>query len=247
MPSSLVTRRYANSELLPAYPGAYSPCRPVNLAPSTTYAAGTVLGLSGSAANDVQTLTTTGTPTGGSQTLTFTDPISGGSPAFVVQFDSTSAQAQTAARAALGNSDVAVTGGPQPGTALVFTFTGRYASMPVGLMTTSTAFTGGTAPAAAIAHTTQGRSALTYGAYVGGGATDPAKCILRHACVTDGSGNVTFGGSAYSGESQVCPDAPAYFHGVFFCSDLTGLDAGAVVDLAGALESGSVSTGVLYF
>lgn len=241
MPSSYATRRFTNLRLVPMYEGAYNRRRSVNLTPSTTYAAGTVLGLAGAAANDVQTLTTTGTPTGGSQTVTFVDPLSGHSNTFVVAFDSSAAAAQTNIRAAIGNSDVAVTGGAQPGTALVFTFTGRYASVPVGLMTTSAAFTGGTAPAASFAHTTQGRTANTYGTYVGGSATDPAKCILEYACVSDGNGWVVKGAQSYSGEGGVDPSATAWFGGIFKVGDITGLDAGAVVDLGARLENGAVT------
>lgn len=242
MPSALVTRRYNCVRLVPLYPGAYNRRRPVNLAPSTTFVAGQVLGISGTAANAVQTLTTTGTPTGGSQTVTVTDPISGKAYAFDVPYNSSSATAQTNVRAAIGNSDIAVTGGAQPGTALVFTFSGRYASRPVYPMTTvTTGLTGGTNPAASFAQTTLGRTANTYAAYVGGGATDPAKCLLEYACVTDASGYIVAGSSAYTGEGFQEPSHPAWFGGVFRVGDLTGLDAGAVVDLGARLESGAVT------
>jgi hypothetical protein len=249
MPMSSVIARTIVTELIPLFPNEPAPQQPVNLQPSTTFAAGTVLGISGVAANAVQTLTTTGTPTGGSQTVTFTDPLSGAVSTFVVPFDSSSATAQTAARAAIGNSDVAVTGGAQPGTALVFTFTGRYASQPVHAMTTdASGLTGGTTPAATFAQTTVGRSVNTYGKYVGAGATDPAKCLLRHACVTDAAGWISYGSSAYLGEGMYVPSTPAYFGGVFLVADLTGLDDGAVVDLGGKLSSGTIAArGILRF
>lgn len=246
MPSSSVTRRYNNARLVPLYPGAYNRRRPVNLQPSTTFAAGTVLGISGVAANAVQTQTTTGTPTGGTITNTFVDPISGDTIPFTFAFDAAASAVQTALRAAIGNSDVAVTGGPSPGTALVYTFSGRYASLPVYPMTADvTAATGGTNTASTFAQTTVGRTANTYGKYTGGGATDPAKCLLEYACVTDAAGYASFGSQAYSGEGEISPSVPAWFGGVFKTTDLTGLDAGAIVDMGGRLESGTAADGVL--
>jgi hypothetical protein len=241
----MIIRRTNFARLVPAFggPDSYEPRRSINLQPSTTFEAGRVLGISGVAANAVQTLTTTGTPTGGSQTVTIVDPLSGRSTTFLVPFDSSSATAQTNVRAAIGNSDVAVTGGAQPGTALVFTFSGRYASRPVYAMTTdASGLTGGTTPAATFAQTTVGRTALTYGKYVGAGATDPAKCILEYGCVTDASGYATPGDQAWAGGEELQISVPAFFGGAFFVEDLVGLDAGAVVDLGGKLESGAVGT-----
>ena len=244
MPSSLVTRRYTNARLVPLYPGAYNRRRPVNLAPSTTFPAGQVLGISGVTANATHTLTTTGTPDAGTQTLQFVDPISGDTNTFVVLFNSTIAQTQTSIRAAIGNSDVAVTSAgsaAQPAAAHIFTYTGRYAGLPVAPLTiTANGLTGGTTPAGAIT-STLGRTANTYGIYVGGSATDPAKCLLEYACITDSSGNVSFGSQAYTGEGSIEPSAPAWFGGVFKVGDLTGLDAGALVDMGARLESGAVT------
>ena len=245
MPRELVTRRYANARLVPFYDSDDRPGRRrhVNLAPSTTYVAGQAMGRSGSAANDVQTLTTTGTPTGGSQTWQFVDPVSGATSTFAVQFDDTATEAQTAMRAAIGNSDVVVTGGPQPGTALVFTFSGtRYASKPVGLMTLVTnALTGGSTPAGAMAQTTLGRTAGTYGKYVGGSGTDPCKGLLEYACTTDAQGYVTLGAQGYTGEGTIDPSTPMWTGGVFRLGDTTGLDAGAITDLGARFESGDIN------
>jgi hypothetical protein len=252
MPSSMIIRRTNYARLVQAFPtspGAYDPRRSINLQPSTTFPAGQVLGISGVAANAVQTQTTTGTPTGGTITDTVVDPLSGESTTFTFAFDAAASAVQTAIRAAIGNSDVAVTGGPSPGTALVFTFSGRYASRPVYPMTADvTAATGGTNTASTFAQTTVGRTALTYGKYVGGSATDPAKCLLEYACVTDAAGYATPGDAAWAGAEELQISVPAFFGGAFFVEDLTGLDAGAVVDLGGKLESGTVSSrGVLRF
>lgn len=249
MPMAQVIQRTEKTELIPLFPGCYAPERPVNLAPSTTFAAGTVLGIAGVAANEVQLLTTTGTPTGGSQTWRFYDPISGDTSDFTVAYNAAVADTQAAIRAAIGNADVTVSGsGAQPGNAHTFTFSGRYASLPIALMTLVTnALTGGTSSAGAVTRTTLGRTANTYAAYVGGGATDPAKCLLRHACVTDAAGYVSYGATAWSGGDVLQPATPAFFGGVFLTTDLTGLDAGAIVDLGGKLESGTAASGVLRF
>lgn len=71
------------------------------------------------------------------------------------------------------------------------------------------------------------------------------KCILKYACVTDGSGNITLTGTAEFG--QTSKSAPAYFDGAFKTAELTGLDANAVTVLGGHLVSGTVSSGVLVF
>ena len=92
-----------------------------------------------------------------------------------------------------------------------------------------------------MAQTTLGRTAGTYGAYVGGGATDPARCILEYACVTDSQGYVTYGAQSYTGEGGREPDAPAWFGGVFRLGDTTGMDAGSITDLGARFESGSIS------
>jgi hypothetical protein len=191
MAQSTAQQTYSVSPLLPLYSEAEypAPVLPVNLQPSTVFARGTVLGLIASSANDVQTLTVTGTPTGGTITVSFTDPITGAATTFSLAFNSSTASSQTAIRAAIGNSDVAVTGGTLPGSTNIFTFSGRYAGLPVPPMTVATnALTGGTSPAASFAHTTTGRSAGTYGAYTDGGTTDPAVCLLKYACATDSSG-----------------------------------------------------------
>jgi hypothetical protein len=251
MAQSTAQQTYSVSPLLPLYSEAEypAPVLPVNLQPSTVFARGTVLGLIASSANDVQTLTVTGTPTGGTITVSFTDPITGAATTFSLAFNSSTASSQTAIRAAIGNSDVAVTGGTLPGSTNIFTFSGRYAGLPVPPMTVATnALTGGTSPAASFAHTTTGRSAGTYGAYTDGGTTDPAVCLLKYACATDSKGRVTFGTAATGGvEGQGALTAPAYFGGIFSTAELTGLDAAGAVNLGGVFLDGNSTSGTLKF
>lgn len=106
-------------------------------------------------ANEVQSLATSGSPTGGTVTLTFngqsTAPIAYNAAASAVQsaleaLDNVNAGEVTAAGGALGTAPVTLT------------FSGRYAGANVPKMTVTSALTGGTNPSAAITVTTEGGS-----------------------------------------------------------------------------------------
>ena len=80
------------------------------------------------------------------------------------------------------------------------------------------------------------------------GVSGPAMRILRYACTTDSSGNITLGGEgAVSEVPYVQKDAEAYVSGIFHTSELTGFDAQAVIDLGGQLLSGDESSGLFKF
>lgn len=103
--------------------------------------------------DEVQTVTITGTPTGGTYTLTFsgqtTSPIAYNATASAVQ----------AALEALSNisaGDVVCAGGPHPGTPVTVTFGGNYDGSNVPQMTATGSFTGGTSPAVTVTTTTPG-------------------------------------------------------------------------------------------
>ncbi len=106
--------------------------------------------------NEVQTITMTGTPAGGSVVINVL-----GQPVTIV-FDSTSAQAKTAIDTALAvfgtGYTVTVTGGPLPGTPLTVTFDGAgLAGRDIAQMTlTTNSLTGGTIPTATFGTTTPG-------------------------------------------------------------------------------------------
>lgn len=113
-------------------------------------------------ATEVQTVTITGTPTGGTVTLTFDGETTG-----AIAYNATAATV-LAALEALSNVDVGsvvVTGGPGPGTAWIVTFSGtQYLGANVPVMTASGAsLTGGTSPAIAVTTTTGGGSGVTDG------------------------------------------------------------------------------------
>lgn len=106
-------------------------------------------------ANEVQSLATSGSPTGGTITLTFqgqtTAPIAYNAAAAAVQsaleaLSNVEAGEITAAGGALGTAPVTLT------------FSGRYAGANVPKITVTSALTGGTDPTAAITVTTEGGS-----------------------------------------------------------------------------------------
>lgn len=130
--------------------------------------------LSSIGVNDVQTISITGTPTGGSFTLTF-----GGQTTGPIPFNATAAQVQAALQAlssigglpnpaGYSGLDVSCSGGPLPGTPVVVTFVGAAGGKPQTPMTHTDSFTGGASPAAAVAHTTTGATNCTATGPIGG-------------------------------------------------------------------------------
>jgi hypothetical protein len=109
-----------------------------------------------SPANAVQTLTITGTPTGGTFKLAFQ-----GQTTAAIAYNASAATVQSALEA-LSNvdpGDVTASGGALPGTPVVLTFGGRYAGADVSqIMAVDVALTGGTDPTASVAKTTTGGS-----------------------------------------------------------------------------------------
>lgn len=106
--------------------------------------------------DEVQTVTITGTPTGGTFTLTFR-----GATTSAIAYNATADTVETALEAlsTIGNGDVRVTGGPGPGTPYVVTFVNDLGHQNVSAMTASGAsLTGGTTPAVGVAQTTAGSS-----------------------------------------------------------------------------------------
>lgn len=104
--------------------------------------------------SEVQTVTITGTPTGGTFTLTYA-----GQTTAAIAYNATAAAVQSAlvALSNIGASDVVCTGGPLPGTAVTVTFDGALANADIAAMTASGAsLTGGSSPAVVIATPTAG-------------------------------------------------------------------------------------------
>lgn len=111
------------------------------------------------ATNEVQTVTITGAPTGGTFTLSFN-----GAETSALAHNVASADVQTALRAlaTIGSTGVTVTG--IAGGPYTVTFTGALAAENVPLLVASSSLTGGTAPTVTVATTTSG--AATVGTHV---------------------------------------------------------------------------------
>lgn len=104
--------------------------------------------------NETQTVTITGTPTGGTFTLTFD-----GQTTAAIAFDAAAAAVETALEALsnVGAGNVAVTGGALPGAAVTVEFVGTLAGTDLPQMTADDALlTGGTDPTVVVATTVEG-------------------------------------------------------------------------------------------
>lgn len=141
------------------YPNGYLPS---GLVLGRVTATGLYGPYSGQAA-EVQTVTITGAPTGGTFTLTF-----GSQTTAAIAYNATAATVTAAlvGLAALEPADVTVTGAA--GGPWTVTFGGRHAG-DVPQLTATASLTGGTSPAVTIATTTAGGSAVTSGLQVAAG------------------------------------------------------------------------------
>jgi hypothetical protein len=103
--------------------------------------------------SEVQTLTITGSPTGGTFTLTYA-----GQTTSPIQWNAAASAVQSAliALSNIGPLDVTAAGGPLPATPVTITFGGALAQTDVALITDTSSLTGGTTPDAAVAQTTAG-------------------------------------------------------------------------------------------
>ena len=103
--------------------------------------------------DEVQTITITGTPTGGTYTLTFS-----GQTTSAIAYNASASAVQSALEALsnIAPGDVVCAGGPHPGTPVTVTFGGAYDGADVPQMTATGSFTGGTSPAVTVTTTTPG-------------------------------------------------------------------------------------------
>ena len=205
-----------------------------------TYVAGQGLGQKTglTAVNEVQTLTITGTPTGGTFRLTFNGVETGH-----ITFSTTAATlaanitAALEAPAEIGTGNVTTSASV---TVPAVTFQGALAGQEQPPLTFSrNDLTGGTDPTATVAETTPGQTAGgAWGAYddAASDGLQIAKAVLQYATV------VTPNGKHYSGGSLTAHlSASFYIAGYFRTADLTGIDAAAVTDL-GRIVEGAVGS-----
>lgn len=113
-----------------------------------------VVRIAATAQNEVQTVTITGTPAGGTFTLAFKGFVSG-----TIVYNAASSVVQTALEAltSIGTGGVAVSGGPGPATPYVVTFQNQLAGQNTPMLVANgAALTGGTTPAIGVVETTPG-------------------------------------------------------------------------------------------
>ena len=210
----------------------------VRLPGGVNYPKGQVLGFRSAQtqANEVQTATITGAPTGGSFTLGFLSGVGSYVYTAPIAYNANVAAVQAAVDAVLGAGNTTVGGSAG---AWTITFIGDYAGCDVAMAVLGTnALTGGASPTVAITETTKGQpgGAVVAGAYASGNSdgTQGAKGLLEYAVITDLAGRQInqFG---IPGEYTFS----AWIHGDFLCSDLTGLDATALSAL-GRLVAGTL-------
>lgn len=115
------------------------------------YRTGTTPTPTGTSANEVQTVTITGAPTGGTFVLDFL-----GQPTTDLAYNASTSAVQTALQAlsTIGSGNVTVAG--TAGSSYVITFTGAMAAANVAQIVAVHNFTGGTSPAISVATTTAG-------------------------------------------------------------------------------------------
>jgi len=202
--------------------------RPFKFAPSLTLPKGQAVLVSATNTNAVKTATVTGTPTLGVQPLVITNPYTLDTFTVSIPFNSTAAVAQGLVNQMPGGAgNITVTGGPWPGTPLVFTFVGGFAAVAVPAITVGTStFDVGTV---AVANTTAGATANLASAYSGSGTPTG---VTEYAVATDANGYVTIGDVSTGGNfGEKVLQAPVWVKGLFLVADLTGIDAAAVTAL----------------
>jgi hypothetical protein len=116
---------------------------------------GCTIRTNGTGTSEVQTVTITGTPAGGTFALAYQGQITA-----PLAYNAAAADVQTALRAlsTIGGSNVTCAGGALPGTPVTVTFAGTLASTNVSQITSNGAgLTGGSGPAVAVTTTTPGK------------------------------------------------------------------------------------------
>lgn len=126
-----------------------------------------------------QTVTVSGTPTGGTFTYLIIDPTTGATYPVTVPYNASTATHQTAINTAIGSSRITVSGaGALPGNVHTLTLGGHWLRLILPLLAlVSNDFTGGTAPTAAFA-VSAGADSGKFGPY-DDQATDGRQTILQ--------------------------------------------------------------------
>src|SRR5882672_3715158 len=228
---------FSQSQLQPVYNPAQARSRNVNLA-AGTYLRGTVLGqVTNVGADAVQTITVSGTPTGGTVVVNVSPTTINAPNTITLNYNNTVAAAQPLFDAVYGPGNTKVTGTTLPGGSLIVTFIGDLAGQPVTAFTKgANGLTGGSSPDFAIAQTTTGvLNVGTFAAFAHGNSdgTQVAKGLLMYPCTVDASGNITFSTEIPRLTENA---APIYWAGAFRSEELVGLPTAGqmAVDFPGA-------------
>ncbi|MBS1716460.1 MAG: hypothetical protein JSS72_01860 [Armatimonadetes bacterium] len=228
---------YSGAKLDPLYPidGA-SLAAP--FAANLTVPMGTVVGQVSSAnADEKQSLSLTGSPTGLGFTLMFN-----GQSTSRLGFTATASQVQAALQAltTIGVGNVTCTGGPINSSSITIEFTGDCGNnaQPLIVAIPSTFSENYTI---AVSRIQAGVANSKWAPYVASNTdgTQIAKGILAIDVQTD-----QFGKNQYAGGLHPMPSVPVYYAGCFHTTSLFGLDSGAVSQL-GRLISGVLADGIL--
>ncbi|MDB5306206.1 MAG: Uncharacterized protein JWO38_408 [Gemmataceae bacterium] len=215
-------RTLTSNKIKPARHPEKARTQAVRLAGGVNYVAGQVLEeVNAAAANAVQTLTVSGSPTGGTFVLGFPSVNGGFDVTTAIAFNATGAAVQTVLQALLGTNNVTVTG-PSAGV-YTLTYANELATRPIPLPTlVSNALTGGSSPTVTPATITPGSPGPVgyFQAYPTAGV---ARCVLECNTRTAVNGSVI---DEFGATQNLT--ASAYISGEFFVSDLTGLDVTAV-------------------
>lgn len=153
-----------NRDIPQAYLGPVSFSGDIDFYPRMEMVAMLLRGVLGGAASsnvagtsEVQTITITGTPAGGTFTLTYR-----GQTTSAIAYNAAAAAIDTALEAlsSVGAGNVVAAGGPLPTTPVTITFGGTLAATNPPMMTAVSSLTGGTAPAIAITASTPGAAPI---------------------------------------------------------------------------------------
>jgi hypothetical protein len=237
--SNTAINTFSNVGLQPAYAPELAVTKQFRLKASTTYAAGQVLEeIIGT--NALQKLVISGVPTGGTFTLTFGAQTTAG-----IAFGASNEVIRAAIEAlsSVGAGNVKVTGGwNDTGGIWNIEWRGALGQAAQSTLTCAvTSLTGGSA-AQATSSVTAGAAGTpgTMGPYASTDSSPQgvARGILKYACTTDASNNIT-GPGGYWGETVLT--ASVYVSGFFNSADLTGLTDQNIGDF-GSIVSGSLAS-----
>jgi hypothetical protein len=205
------------------------------------------------AVNEVQTLTVTGTPTGGYTNISY-----GGSTSSQIAYDATAADVELALESmnSIPQGEATCAGGPWPGSAITVTFSGSLGAQDVAMMTNVDNFSGGTTPTLTITETTPGELpvnevqtvripssvtggtfTLTYSGQTTSPGIAPGATAAEVKAALEGLSNIGTGDVSVTGGPGPAKDWVVEFTGA-----LAATDVAAMTGSGASLTGGSTTT-----